>query len=171
MIFTVKPSTRLHQAADKRRKHDSIDVSIVDIRPNLSDFELDTHGFEVGPFTTSARNFDEPEAIKRDYYPDVCAHVQKVTGATSVIPVVHIARRKPWEEVAKAEETRDALAPVTAPAPNRSVHVDQSYTGAKWVRDNRLASLPEEEAEKLKKARFSIVNLWQVNCSQASDSR
>lgn len=37
-----------------------------------------------------------------------------------VLPVVHIARRKPWEEVAAAEKEMADLAPVTAPAPNRS---------------------------------------------------
>lgn len=40
------------------------------------------------------------------------------------------------------------------------VHVDQSYFGAEMVRDNKLKSFPAEEAEKLKKCRFAIVNLW-----------
>ena len=42
------------------------------------------------------------------------------TGASKVLPVVHIARRLPWEQVKEAEKDLDDLSPVTAPAPNRS---------------------------------------------------
>ena len=62
---------------DKRRPHDHQDVTITNIRDNQSEFRLDTHGFEVGPFSTSATNFDDRDAIAKDYYPDVCAHVKK----------------------------------------------------------------------------------------------
>ncbi|KAK4986229.1 hypothetical protein LTR50_005458 [Elasticomyces elasticus] len=145
---------------DKRRPHDHQAVTITNIRNNQSDFALDTHGFEVRPFSTSATNFDDNEAIAKQYYPDVCAHVQKVTGANKVVPVVHIARRQPWEKVAEAEKELPDMAPVTAPAPNRSVHVDQSYFGAELVRDSKLEEFPKEEAEKLKKGRWAIINLW-----------
>lgn len=63
---------------DKRRPHDHQAVKITDIRPNQSDFTLDTQGFEVRPFHTSATNFDDVDAIREYYYPDVCAHVKKV---------------------------------------------------------------------------------------------
>lgn len=63
---------------DKRRPHERKDVVITDIRSNQSDFQLDTHGFEVGPFSTTATDFEDRAAIARDYYPEVCAHVQKV---------------------------------------------------------------------------------------------
>lgn len=63
---------------DKRRPHESMNVTITDIRNKQSDFKLDTHGFEVGPFQTSATDFDDREAIANDYYPDVCAHVKNM---------------------------------------------------------------------------------------------
>lgn len=63
---------------DKRRPHDHVEVNITDIRPQQSDFKLDTHGFEVGPFSTSATDFETNEAIAEHYYPDVCAHIKKV---------------------------------------------------------------------------------------------
>lgn len=70
---------------DKRRPHDHQAVKITNIRENQSDFELDTHGFEVRPFSTSATDFDDNAAIAEHYYPEVCAHVQKVyvRGAAS----------------------------------------------------------------------------------------
>jgi hypothetical protein len=41
------------------------------------------------------------------------------------------------------------------------VHVDQSYFGAELVRDKKLESLPQDEANKLKQSRrWAIVNLW-----------
>lgn len=42
------------------------------------------------------------------------------TGASKVMPVVHIARRQPWEKVMEAEKELSDYSPVTAPAPNRS---------------------------------------------------
>lgn len=42
------------------------------------------------------------------------------TGATKIIPVVHIVRRLRWEDVVKAEKDLPDGAPVTAPTSNRS---------------------------------------------------
>lgn len=62
-----------------------------------------------------------------------------------MLPVVHIARMLPWEQVKEAEKDLDDYSPVTAPAPNRSVHIDQSYFGAELVRDSKLEDFPQEE--------------------------
>lgn len=43
---------------------------------------------------------------------------------------------------------------------NNTVHVDQSYFGAELVRDSKLEEVSPEEAEKLKKCRWAIINLW-----------
>ena len=51
---------------------------------------------------------------------DDCADEKCRTGASKVLPVVHIARRLPWEQVKEAEKELDDYSPVTAPAPNRS---------------------------------------------------
>jgi hypothetical protein len=42
------------------------------------------------------------------------------TGATTVLPVVHIARRKRWEDVAAAEKDLSDDEPVTTPIANHS---------------------------------------------------
>lgn len=42
------------------------------------------------------------------------------TGASKVLPVVHIARRLRWDEVFEAEKDLPDSAPVTAPTSNRS---------------------------------------------------
>lgn len=42
------------------------------------------------------------------------------TGASRVLPVVHIARRQKWEEVAAAEKEMSDTDPVTRPTYNRS---------------------------------------------------
>lgn len=42
------------------------------------------------------------------------------TGASKVVPVVHIVRRLQWEQVAAAEKDLPGDAPVTAPTSNRS---------------------------------------------------
>lgn len=40
------------------------------------------------------------------------------------------------------------------------MHVDQSYFGAELVRDSKLQDYAEADAEKLKKSRWAIINLW-----------
>jgi hypothetical protein len=40
------------------------------------------------------------------------------------------------------------------------VHIDQSYFGAELVRDSKLEEFPDAEAEKLKRSRWAIINLW-----------
>lgn len=42
------------------------------------------------------------------------------TGASRVLPVVHICRRQKWEEVAAAEKEMADTDPVTKPTYNRS---------------------------------------------------
>lgn len=98
----------------------------------------------------------------RKFISDLCCvtKIYRSTGATKVIPVVHIARRLPWEQVAEAEKDLPGDAPVTAPSYNRSVHIDQSYFGAELVRDNKLKTLPDVDVEKLKASRWGIINLW-----------
>jgi hypothetical protein len=49
------------------------------------------------------------------------------------LPVVHITRRKPWEEVKDAEQDLPDLAPVTAPAPNRSGELSLDHSIAVTV--------------------------------------
>ena len=69
---------------DKRRPHDLQEVEITNIRNNQSNFTLDTHGFEVRPFSTTATDFDDNTAIAKTYYPDVCEHIREVyVGTTS----------------------------------------------------------------------------------------
>lgn len=64
---------------DKRRPHEHQEVTITNIRGHESEFTLDKHGFEVGPFKTSA-NMDNDEELKEKYYQDVAAHVKKMSA-------------------------------------------------------------------------------------------
>ncbi|OAL36596.1 hypothetical protein AYO20_04212 [Fonsecaea nubica] len=145
---------------DKRRPHEHAEVTVHNIRGYEESFTLDKQGFAVGPFDTSVADVQDDAEFKGQYYQDVVAHLKKVTGASKVLPVVHITRRRQWDEVAEAEKDLPDNAPVTAPTANRSVHVDQSYFGAELVRDSKLEELPASEAERLKKVRWAIINLW-----------
>lgn len=63
---------------DKRRPHEHRDVTIKNVRGRETDFSLDTHGFQWGPFETSVKEVDDSTDLTEQYYKDVTAHVKKV---------------------------------------------------------------------------------------------
>lgn len=65
------------------------------------------------------------------------------TGAAKVIPALHIVRRLDWNKVREAEKHMQHDASITAPAPDRFVHVNQSYSSARLVRDNMLNKIED----------------------------
>ncbi|KPI39513.1 uncharacterized protein AB675_5161 [Cyphellophora attinorum] len=147
---------------------ESVPVTIQNAREHdSSEFTLDTTGFELHSHHTRAEFPDDKEVVKQAYYPEVVDLLKAKTGATQVIPVDHLIRRHLYAPV--AAWAKDALAttdkdPSTIPnptgqrPPGRFVHVDQSYDGAVgWLRDN-IASA--DQAEKLMKTRWAIINVW-----------
>lgn len=118
LLLTQRPGPGT--VRDKRRPHDHQDVTVTNIRGHEADFSLDVQGFEVGPFQTSVADVADDKEFTGQYYQDVIAHMKRKTGATRVVPVVHIVRRLRWDQVFEAEKELPDSAPVTAPTSNRS---------------------------------------------------
>lgn len=130
---------RSHQYADHT-------VRIRDARSVASDLSLDRQGFLLTQHATRFSEFDDDEAVKALYYPEVEALVRRITGAASVHAFDHNVR----------SAQRAGRGDKGIREPVRRVHNDYTVTsGPQRVRD-----LMGDEAEALLKNRFAVINVW-----------
>ncbi|OJJ44318.1 hypothetical protein ASPZODRAFT_153782 [Penicilliopsis zonata CBS 506.65] len=142
--YVEEPPTGLPQRNFGETTHK---VTIEDIRGDEHAYDLDTDALQAlqgVPTQTTYATFDSDEEVQRVYYPEVekllFDHVQ---GVHKVIIFDHTIRR---------QESKARRQPV-----NRT-HVDQT---AKAAADRvRLHVSDPEEAEKLLRGRYRIINVW-----------
>jgi hypothetical protein len=107
---------------------------------------LDREGFSLLRAPTAFTRFDDSEAVKAKYYPEVEALVKRATGAARVVVFDHTVRHAPTA----LERMNGVREPV------KRAHNDYTVkSGPQRVRD-----LLGGEAEALLEKRFAIVNLW-----------
>ncbi|MEM5297854.1 CmcJ/NvfI family oxidoreductase [Burkholderia sp. JPY481] len=122
-------------------------VNIVNARvsPPPGGLSLDRNGFELRQHASALRDFTDPAAIERIYYPESEALLRRWTGATRAVIFDHTIR------------DGHAARPGNVREPVKFIHNDQTFvSGPRRVRDH----LPPHEAEELLKGRVAIVNLW-----------
>jgi hypothetical protein len=123
-------------------------MAIRDMRPVAHEFSLDRQGIAVIEAKSAVRDFYDEDELRRVYYPEAERIVAEAIGATRVVVFDHTIRRR-----VTGTEDRDAGVPRQ---PVTRVHNDYTLqSGPQRVRD-----LMGDEAEKLLKGRFAIVNLW-----------
>jgi len=71
-------------------------MTIRDVRPIVNQFKINANGFEFVKLPAKERYMDD-EAIEHEYYPEVSAIVQFITGATTVHVFNHFVRRKAYD--------------------------------------------------------------------------
>lgn len=122
-------------------------VTITDIRGHESDYNLDKDAFQVYSGVSSAttyETFQDDEAVKRVYYPEIeKLLLDKVEGAHKVILFDHTIRRQD---------------PNAHRQPVNMAHSDQTDRATEWR--VRLHVADPEEAERLLKGRYRIINVW-----------
>jgi hypothetical protein len=156
----VKP---VHHIFDDREEHthpgtyeDRV-VSIKNGRPLQDTFTLDLNGFAFLNQATGVTDFDDADAIKNIYYPEVEGLIQAQSEASRVIMFDHTFR---FADEALREESMTRK-------PVKRVHNDYTdESGPQRVRD----LLPADEAEALLKKRFMIIQVWRpVRAAVESD--
>ncbi|GIZ40179.1 hypothetical protein CKM354_000353100 [Cercospora kikuchii] len=141
-----------------RRKYETRTVRINNERGNEHNFNLDTHGFAWVKHKTSVTEFADYLAIRQGpYYGEVAEMLKRVTGATKVHVIGHLHRSLNYNDTTEEEKNAPDMTMTKGQTPGRFVHVDQSYQGA--VRRLYL-DLPQEEARRLEKTRWAIINVW-----------
>ena len=111
-------------------------------------FSLDQNGFTFVEHRTAVRDFFDLDELKRTYYQEVAELIEKLSGAKRVQVFDHTLRSGNEEE----REARLLREPVL------SAHND--YT--EWSGPNRVREIMGDEAERLLKSRFAIIQVWRA---------
>jgi hypothetical protein len=122
-------------------------LPIHDARPVLSQVSIDREGFELIRFGTTATNFDDDDAVKAVYYPEVERAMKAATGADRVFIFDHTIRRR------IPGSTDDRIGPRQ---PVHRVHVDHTVKSG----PQRVQEMLPDEADELLRGRVQIINLW-----------
>jgi hypothetical protein len=121
-------------------------VTIRNGRLSAAEFALEKTGFRFVDHDTRVADFYDEDEIRRVYYPEMEALVQRESGARRVVVFDHTLRTAD-EALRQAAKIRD---------PVRRVHND--YT--EWSGPQRVRDLMGDEAEELLKHRFAIIQTW-----------
>ncbi|KAM3419401.1 hypothetical protein BST61_g5330 [Cercospora zeina] len=142
-------------AADKKRKRDPREMTIIDMRGSENTFKLDIHGFEPVRRPVPSHWLQDENETKTSYYNDCVDLVKESTGASVVYPLSHVTGRgkvKP-EQTASEEQSVNGLPP---PNPSHWAHVDVSYDGAPL----RVAGSHPDIYEQLAGKRWAWIGIW-----------
>jgi len=121
-----------------------VQIRVHDIRGEESKYNLDKDAFTVvsGVPESAEKDFVDDDSIKKNYYPEVEKLIlDNVPGSNRVFLFDHTIRRS---------------IPNAPRAPVRRVHIDQTLKSA----TQRVHHHLPEEADKLLKGRFRIINIW-----------
>lgn len=122
------------------------------MRGKESEFSTDNAGFAVYKYPAKEQLFEDEAAVQEGYYKEVEDLLRnKIPGIKKIVIFDHTIRRR------KKNAPRQ---------PVQQVHVDQT-PGAAEARVRR--HLPPDEADKLVKGRYQIINVWRPIENPASD--
>jgi len=149
----VKPVNETFEHGNLNRrstggKREGKTVSIADGRAVRDELDLEVHGFEFVDHATKMVDFFDEEELKRVYYSEVEALITKVSGAQRVQIFDHTLRSGNEKE----RQNRLIREPVL------SAHND--YT--EWSGPQRVRDLLPNEADKLLKGRFAVIQVWRA---------
>lgn len=114
-------------------------------------FSVDKEGFSLHDFHTQYNTWEDEEAVRKDFYPEVVEFLKKTTGAKRVLVFDHTIRTKTNQAKKLTQETNTSQrAPVTL------VHCD--YTAESGPL--RVKQLLGDEADDLLSRRVAFFNVW-----------
>ena len=142
-FYEPHPSVKLNPPGT-----DSREMSIEDGWPLADRFRADREGFELHEFGARFEAFDDEQALKSDFYPQIIDFVKRHSGAKRVVVFDHtIRKRMPADLKVQTEIQRPAV---------MLVHSDYTVkSGPQRVRD-----LLPEEADALLARRVAFFNVW-----------
>ena len=123
------------------------DVVVHDVRGKEDLVGLDKTGFQYVRHVSKEKLFKDEDAIKTVYYKEVEELLKQHAGAKRVFIFDHTIRRPPTPETQGKTDYR---------GPVQQVHVDQTTEAA----IARVREHMGEDAERLLKSRFRIINVW-----------
>jgi len=135
------------------RPYEPLDVTVTDIRGDEQKYSLDGNGFQIHRHESAEKEFLDDDKIRASYYEETKQLLKDATGASRVFIFDHTIRRAPKDQ---RSEPNNPNAAINLRGPVNRVHIDQSYSASK----SRVPHHLPEEADRLLKTRYQIINVW-----------
>jgi glutathione S-transferase len=142
---TAKAKT-IHEPGDA-----PVEVSVSDGWPHFEDFHIDENGFSLHSFKTSHSDWENEDAVRSAFYPEVVAFLKSTLGATRVLVFDHTIRTEKNAQKALTDEKN-----TTQRSPVMLVHCDYTADSGPL----RVRQLLPDEADDLLSRRVAFVNFW-----------
>jgi len=130
---------------------DAREVEVVDGWDRAKEFSVDKQGFALSDFKSNFSKWEDEEAMKAQFYPEVVEFLKSTLGAKRVLVFDHTIRTKANEGKAITDEKSTSKR-----APVMLVHCD--YTSESGPL--RVRQLLGDEAEDLLSRRCAFINVW-----------
>ena len=145
-FYDSDQSQGIHEPGDDPRT-----ATVTDGWSRVDSFTADRNGFSLHPFHTTHSDWQDEEAVRNKFYPEIVEFIKKTTGANRVLVFDHTIRTKVNQAKALTQETNTSQrSPVTL------VHCD--YTAESGPL--RVKQLLPEDAEDLLSRRVAFFNVW-----------
>ncbi|KAF2757636.1 hypothetical protein EJ05DRAFT_476865 [Pseudovirgaria hyperparasitica] len=137
----------IHEPGDLARE-----ITVTDGWQQWDKFHLDKNGFSLHSFNTSYSNdWENDEAVRSEFYPDVVSFLEKTLGATRVLVFDHTIRSERNSQKALTDEKNTSQR-----SPVMLVHCD--YTAESGPK--RVEQLLPDESKDLLSRRVAFINVW-----------
>lgn len=130
-----------------------VEVSVSDGWPHAEKFTIDKNGFSLHPFHTQHSQWEDEEAVRSAFYPEIVEFLKSTTGAKRILVFDHTIRT---EKNAKKKLTDEKNTSQRTPV--MLVHCD--YTSESGPL--RVRQLLPDEAEDLLSRRVAFINVWKT---------
>jgi hypothetical protein len=127
------------------------EMAVTDGWHRAKSFSIDKEGFSVEDFKSSYDKWQDDEAVKSSFYPEIVEMLKQRTGAKRILVFDHTIRTNANAGKKLTDETKTSQR-----TPVMLVHCD--YTAESGP--NRVRQLLEGEAEDLLSRRVVFINVW-----------
>lgn len=128
-----------------------VEIQVHDAWEREKDFTVDKNGFSIHDFAAKHNTWDDDEAVRTGFYPEVVDFLKETTGAKRVLVFDHTIRTEQNAKKALTDEKNTSQR-----APVMLVHCD--YTSESGPL--RVRQLLGDEADDLLSRRVTFINVW-----------
>lgn len=128
-----------------------VEISVHDAWPKAKEFTIDKNGFSIHDFKANHDGWDDDEAVRSKFYPEVVEFLERTTGAKRVLVFDHTIRTERNAQKKLTDEKNTSQR-----TPVMLVHCD--YTAESGP--VRVGQLVGEEAKELLSRRVAFINVW-----------
>lgn len=145
-FYECEAAKDIHEPGD-----DPHEMAVTDGWHRADSFSVDKEGFSIDEFKSAYDQWENDEAVKTNFYPEVVEFLKRTVGAKRVLVFDHTIRTKLNEAKKLTQETNTSQR-----APVMLVHCD--YTAESGPL--RVRQLLKDDAEELLSRRVAFFNVW-----------